>query len=148
MPATLVSRVADLSSASLNIASPDEAPAEAAPAPAVKVVQERLLRTDVVAPTQPDIAYRPDEVKCMARTARRPAENPNLAKTPLRDGFPQKHDSQHVYMNDYVFDYRFRQVFRAHIPRNLPPSHPRFRPAWPVQGRAHRVHHPRPQLFS
>lgn len=39
---------------------------------------------------QPDIQYHPDQAKFQARTARRLAENPNLAQTSLPAGFPLK----------------------------------------------------------
>ncbi|KAF8177446.1 hypothetical protein BJ912DRAFT_1024215 [Pholiota molesta] len=82
MAATLVSRVTDLFSSSLNISSPDKAPADS---------------TRDASTEKPDIAYHPDEAKWRARTARRLAENPDLAKTPLPEGFPQKLNSPLVW---------------------------------------------------
>jgi len=39
---------------------------------------------------QPDIEYHPDETNYRARTARRFADDPDLANVPLPGGFPKK----------------------------------------------------------
>jgi hypothetical protein len=46
---------------------------------------------------QPDISYHPDHTKYLQRTARRLAENPNLPKTPLPEGFPERVDGPIVW---------------------------------------------------
>ncbi|KAF8185713.1 hypothetical protein BJ912DRAFT_927383 [Pholiota molesta] len=76
----------------------------------------------------------PDEVKWRARTARRLAENPDLAKTPLLEGFPQELDSPLVWgygrartgqtgSMDFLLSSSFqwpRQVLRAHLVTTFP----------------------------
>ena len=52
---------------------------------------------------QPDIGYHPNEANYRARTARRFAENPDLAKVSLPDGFPKKVEGPIVWEgNDWT----------------------------------------------
>ncbi|KAF9474998.1 Clavaminate synthase-like protein [Pholiota conissans] len=92
MAAALVSRVTDLFSSSVNISGPEKAQ-DATAEKAIKIEGEAEAPERV----QPDIAYLPDEAKYKARTARRLAENPDLPKTPLPAGFPQKLESPLVW---------------------------------------------------
>ena len=46
---------------------------------------------------QPDIEYHPNAEQYKARTARRLAKNPSLAKSTLPEGFPQKVESPLVW---------------------------------------------------
>lgn len=59
----------------------------------------------VTATQQPDIEYHPDEAKWRARTAQRFAENPNLAKVPLPEGFPKQVEGPIVWEgSDWVHE--------------------------------------------
>ncbi|KAF9466244.1 hypothetical protein BDZ94DRAFT_1280914 [Collybia nuda] len=61
--------------------------------------------TITTTPQQPDIEYHPDEAKWRARTAQRFAENPDLAKVPLPEGFPKQVEGPIVWAgSDWVHE--------------------------------------------